>query len=53
VLFRSTDGRIVKELKKKMRKTIYPVSAVTGSGIKELKEVLWEKIKETKYTAEK
>ena len=47
------DGKIVKELKKKLRKKVYPVSAVTGAGIKELTELLWEKIKETKYTAEK
>ena len=46
------DGRMVKELKKKMRKTIYPVSAVTGSGIKELKEILWQKVKETKAAVE-
>jgi GTP-binding protein len=47
------DGRIVKELKKKIRKKVYPISAVTGNGVKELTELLWEKIKETKYTAEK
>jgi GTP-binding protein len=47
------DGRIVKELKKKLRKKIYPISAVTGNGVKELTELLWKKIKETKYTIEK
>jgi GTP-binding protein len=47
------DGKIVKELKKKIRKKVYPISAVTGNGVKELTELLWEKIKETKYTAEK
>jgi GTP-binding protein len=47
------DGKIVKELKKKIRKKVYPISAVTGNGVKELTELLWEKIKETKYTAKK
>ncbi len=42
------DGRIVKELKKKIRKKIYLVSAVTGAGVKELTETLWQKVKETK-----
>jgi GTP-binding protein len=46
------DGKIVKELKKKIRKKVYPVSAVTGSGIKELKEILWQKAKETKAAVE-
>ena len=42
------DGKIIKILKKKLNKTIYPISAVTGAGIKELSESLWEKVKETK-----
>jgi GTP-binding protein len=45
-------GRIVKELKKKTRKKIYPISAVTGAGVKELTEILWQKIKETKTAVE-
>ncbi len=42
------DGKIVKDLKKRLNKKIYPISAVTGSGIKELTELLWQKVKETK-----
>ncbi len=39
------DGKIVKKLEKKLKKTIYPISAVTGSGIRELTELLWQKVK--------
>ncbi len=46
------DDKIVKDLKKKLKKEIYPISAVTGSGVKELTELLWQKVKETKATAE-
>jgi GTP-binding protein len=46
------DGKTVKELKKKLRKKIYPVSAATGTGIKELTEILWQLVKETKTNAE-
>ncbi len=46
------DAKIVKDLRKKLDKKIYPISAVTGSGIKELSELLWEKVKETKAAAE-
>jgi len=42
------DGKIVKELKKKLNKKIYPISAVTGDGIKELSELLWQTVKEVK-----
>ena len=42
------DGKIVKNLRKKLNKTIHPISAVTGSGIKELTELLWKKVKELK-----
>lgn len=41
-------GKIVKELKKKMRKKVYPISAVTGAGVKDLCELLWQKAKEEK-----
>jgi len=41
------DGKIIEKLKKKMKKKIYPISAVTGEGIKELTEVLWQKVKQT------
>ena len=42
------DAKAVKELKKKLKKTIYPISAVTGAGIKQLSESLWQKVKETR-----
>ena len=42
------DGKIVEQLRKKLDKTIYPISAVTGSGIKELSELLWQKIRKSK-----
>jgi predicted GTPase len=35
------DGKIVKDLTDKLNKEIYPISAVTGAGIKELSELLW------------
>jgi len=40
------DGKIVEKLAKEIGKTLCPISAVTGEGIKELSEVLWQKIKE-------
>ena len=42
------DGKIVADLKKKLRREIHPISAVTGSGIKELTELLWRRVKELK-----
>jgi len=42
------DGKIIEKLKKKMKKKIYPISAVTGEGIKELTEILWKKVQQTK-----
>ncbi|HUS72605.1 MAG TPA: GTPase ObgE [Sedimentisphaerales bacterium] len=42
------DSEIVKDLKKKLNKKIYPISAVTGAGIKELSELLWHTVKEAK-----
>ncbi len=42
------DGKIVEELRKKLNKKIYPISAVTGAGIKELSEFLWQKVKQVK-----
>jgi len=44
------DGEIVKDLRKKLKKTIYPISAVTGAGVKDLSELLWKKTKEIKTT---
>lgn len=43
-----TDEQAVEKLQKKLRKKIHSISAVTGSGIKELCELLWKKVKETK-----
>ena len=42
------DNKIVKELQEKLHQPIHPISAVTGSGIKELTELLWQKVKEIK-----
>jgi GTP-binding protein len=42
------DGKIVEELRKKLKKEVHAISAVTGSGIKELSELLWQQVKETK-----
>jgi len=39
------DGKIVEDLKNRLGKTVYPISAVTGKGVKELTEFLWQKIK--------
>ncbi len=41
-------GKIVADLEKKLHQEIHPISAVTGSGIKELIELLWRNIKELK-----
>jgi GTP-binding protein len=40
------DGKAVKSLREKLNKPVVPISAATGSGIKELIELLWQKIKE-------
>jgi GTP-binding protein len=42
------DGDIINDLTKEFKQTIHPISAVTGSGIKELTELLWQKVKELK-----
>lgn len=42
------EGKIVNELREKLDIEIHPISAVTGSGIKELTELLWQKVKELK-----
>jgi len=42
------DGKIVKDLREKLNKDVHPISAVTGSGIKELSEFLWQEVKELK-----
>lgn len=42
------DGTIVKDITKRLKKKIYPISAITGDGIKELCELLWQKVKQRK-----
>ena len=42
------DGKTVADLKKKLKKKVHPISAVTGEGIKELSELLWQKVKQIK-----
>jgi GTP-binding protein len=42
------EGKIVKVLRKKLPQPIHPISAVTGSGIKELSEFLWQTIRDLK-----
>ena len=43
-------GEIIKKLRKPLRHRIYPISAVTGDGIKDLCELLWKKVKKAKET---
>jgi len=42
------NGKSVADLRKKLNKEVHAISAVTGSGIKELIELLWQKVKELK-----
>ena len=42
------DGKIVKKLRKALGHRIYPISAVTGQGIKDLCETLWKKVRMVK-----
>jgi GTP-binding protein len=42
------DGRFVAELRSKLNSEVHPISAVTGQGIRELTELLWQKVKELK-----
>ncbi|MHC4482371.1 MAG: GTPase ObgE [Planctomycetota bacterium] len=46
------DAKIVKELGEKLDKMVCPISAVAGTGIKELSELLWQKVQESKEAAE-
>ncbi len=41
-------GAVVKKLRKALGHRIYPISAVTGEGIKGLCELLWKKVKQVK-----
>jgi len=42
------NEKAVADLRKKLKKTIHPISAVTGSGVKELAELLWHEVKADK-----
>jgi GTP-binding protein len=42
------DGEIVNQIAKKLNRKIHAISAVTGAGIKELRELLWEQVKESR-----
>jgi len=42
------DGNFVADLRSKLNGEVHPVSAVTGQGIRELTELLWQKVRETK-----
>jgi GTP-binding protein len=42
------DGEKVKALRKRLRKRIIPISAVTGEGVRELCELLWRRVKQIK-----
>jgi GTP-binding protein len=44
------EGEQIEDFKKKLNKEVHPISAVTGSGVKELTELLWQNIKEHKST---
>ena len=39
------DDETVQELGKKLGKKVYPISAVAGTGIQQLSEILWKEIK--------
>ncbi len=45
------EGKAVERLRKKLKKDVTGISAVTGAGIKELSELLWQKVKENKAEA--
>lgn len=42
------DEKIIEDLRKRLSVEVHAVSAVTGSGVKELTELLWKKVKELK-----
>jgi len=39
------EGKALKDLARRLKQTLHPISAVTGEGIKQLSELLWQKIK--------
>ncbi|TFG50382.1 MAG: GTPase ObgE [Candidatus Brocadiia bacterium] len=46
------DNKIVKKIKKKLKKEVIGVSAVTGNGVNKLIEALWQKIDQIKKKPE-
>jgi len=46
------DSRTAKDLGKKLKKKVYPISAVAGKGVKELTESLWQEVKGSEAVAE-
>jgi len=42
------EGQKVQDLRAKLNQPIHPISAATGKGIKELSEILWQKVKQIK-----
>ncbi len=42
------QGKALTELKKSLNNEIFPISAVTGKGIREFSELLWQRVKELK-----
>ena len=42
------EGRIVADLSRQLGKDLHPISAVTGQGVKQLIEALWQNVKELK-----
>ncbi|UCG47440.1 MAG: GTPase ObgE [Phycisphaerales bacterium] len=45
------DGKIVEDLKRRLKKDVHTISAVTGQGVRDLTEALWQKVKEMKGPA--
>jgi GTPase len=45
------DGSLTKDLRERLGQNLVPISAATGQGIKELTEILWQKIQLLKAAA--
>ncbi len=46
------EGAIVKRMREELGREVYAISAVTGEGVKELNEVLWERVQRVRQEAE-
>jgi GTP-binding protein len=42
------DGQTVADLQKRLARHVQPISAVTGSGVRELSELLWQELRKAK-----